>query len=361
MAKPPPSEWGKLSAGQTYLPWAVDFARAVFSVGLRPNVGMLFWHVLEGSWGASKRTRDGWPDPAPVQVSYAELAALWGLDRQSVYRAKQWLVKARLLIENEAGLWVNKNADQWADPENGTPLLPAERLAYARAGRTRTSKPDQQSTGKRGRLQDTPPSSAQALTTNGCMSAQALTPVSADDDNGKRVRLQPPIEERARGEMGKEKSKAAAAGASPLETPEDVLPLPDPDHDLIRITPGPHRPSRVEVLEAWTALWRYFNPDDVDARERLCNAYYVAQEQLPHATWMEVFREAFRRKTFSIRSVNYLFKIARDIESGKVFKGAPTIPFPTELKAKPKPQPPAPRASAAFIEHFYGKKGQAQA
>jgi hypothetical protein len=92
--------------------------RAVRTLGLSANRGMLFGHVL-----------DGYPDAC--QVDFVSLAKSWGVHPNRLYESKGWLLQAGLLAEGEDGYRVNVAFADWVTPGTCDPLLDANQLAYA--------------------------------------------------------------------------------------------------------------------------------------------------------------------------------------------------------------------------------------
>src|SRR5947209_6700936 len=118
MAKPPPSEWGKLNAGQTYQVVALDVLRALAHAGLNSYEWILVQVVMEQSWYTSarlKRSEGDWPEPVPCKLNFTEFARALGpadeperefkARRKRLYEARKRLVTARILVEDAEGLW----------------------------------------------------------------------------------------------------------------------------------------------------------------------------------------------------------------------------------------------------------------
>jgi hypothetical protein len=146
MAKPEPSQWGKINAGQQYGLLCTDIGRAIFAVDWGKYAKPLLFYVIEHSWGVArtKGRAAEWPDPVPCQVNFNALANLWGFPRQRLYEARDWLKEANVLRQTPRGFWIRKDADRWIDPQTGQPLLSPKMLAYALAARTRKGETHEQ-------------------------------------------------------------------------------------------------------------------------------------------------------------------------------------------------------------------------
>lgn len=317
MSKPAPSEWGKLSAGQAYIPFAFDFARAVFSIGLGENTGSLLWYVVERSWGGTK-PKDGWTDPQPVKVPCNELAEQWGVARQRVSEAKRWLVAARILIETEQGLYVNKNADEWIVSKErdmktaGSPLVTPERLAYAAEGRTRTRKSHQESPCNVRPLL----SHVQTLQEGEAQSRSNVTDCHGTTLQMSRSNVTAHIEERAG--AAKEKRKEEKDNIYPPQDPkgpdkygywpmEDCPAYPGPNYPL-DVTPGKHKHEEKTVRPIFRMLWRGFGSHTV------CNQFYERQEFHHADIWIAAIKQARIQKS-TIFSLTFIQRIAESIEA----------------------------------------------
>ena len=240
-------EWGKLSKGQPYNLIARDLDRAFAATGkhLSGDRLVILVTVREQSWakairGRPKSSNAGWPDPLPVRLRYRELSRETGIPYQSLHRAAQWLIAAKVLIptENPGEVLINKNADEWIVPETSKPLISQRLRDWAKSSRTASHKRHPVSANDdaavsanddAGRRNDVP--SAHALTPR---KRTRLHPVSANDDAPSAHALTPHIE-RPR--------DARAPSEKPLETnppnplrgdrtaPQRVGEDPDPDRN----------------------------------------------------------------------------------------------------------------------------------
>lgn len=291
MAKPQPSDWGKLSQGQSYIPWALDIARAVSALGLGENVGMLFWYVIERSWGHvryRKRDQPGWPDPQPVEILYADLSKKWGMSRQRVYDAKKWLVEARMLLDEPEGLFINKNAHEWVNPRTGATLLDSTKLAYAAGARNRAIDREND-----------------VLSPASGMSGCNVTPLHADDGrNVTTVRPTPPcnvttlqtdaaIEERAR-EKAKSLEKAKSAAGDDADRFKGMPPFPDPG--LLPVEHGAYTLDPEDFESIYRQLWLGYR------KSAVCQGFHQQQRRHTAAAWRAAIAKCAKsgRLPFSI-------------------------------------------------------------
>jgi hypothetical protein len=147
MPKPEPSEWGKVSAGQSYGLLATDFGRALFAGGWGRYELIIIGFLMEQCWGAAMKSRidlSDWPDPVPCRFNLSALSKEWGIPSQRLYEARAALIAKRFAVESEDGLWINKDAHEWVDPKTGGQLIPDVLLDYAESSRTRRKRRDKQ-------------------------------------------------------------------------------------------------------------------------------------------------------------------------------------------------------------------------
>lgn len=115
------SGWGKINDGQLYGILAVDVDRALALAGLGTYEQIVMQFVREHSWGVTRRKggrSNPWPEAKPVKVNFTRLADDLKVPRQRLQDARRSLVASRMLLESEAGLTVNKRADEWLDPKD---------------------------------------------------------------------------------------------------------------------------------------------------------------------------------------------------------------------------------------------------
>lgn len=121
-----PRAWGKINDGQPFGLIAWDYARALSRAGLGEVELCLVWRVIEETWGAATLEAGRESKPQPWLCPVRPLAREMGVSFTSLARAKDSLIRRRLLIESKAGLLPNKNVDQWQP-------LTSEAVVYARA------------------------------------------------------------------------------------------------------------------------------------------------------------------------------------------------------------------------------------
>lgn len=134
------SEWGKLNAGQVYGILAVDVDRALACSDLGKYEQIVMQAIRERSWGTSarrKRRGSPWPDPEPARIDLKALASELGVAWQRLYKARKWLVDARMIAQLDGGFTPNKNAVDWIDPASKSPILTPALVAYAARACTR--------------------------------------------------------------------------------------------------------------------------------------------------------------------------------------------------------------------------------
>lgn len=346
MPKPGPSEWGKMSEGQTFGLLACDFGRALFSVGWGRYELMLLGYLIENSWGVvrSKRGRDEWPDPVAVRPNFHALSVRWKVPCQRLYEGRDALKSKGVVMESEEGLWINKDADRWVDPKTGAPLLPPAILSYATDARTRRPATDKQAsyTPEREPISDAP-------------SRPSVNPFHATACNGftpqrevvSRHSVKPHIEERAReldslDSLDKAEQSPAGDDADRLpETPTRVLrPTPDgppdpamrpayPDGGALDIGAGPHSLSDSDARQIHDRIW------DAWGNARLCREFFSRQRLHSAATWNRAIQELVEKGTVpgSVRLI--------DIRAGEIEVRAPKAASPSHTNGHP--VAPAPR------------------
>ncbi len=363
MAKPKPSEWGKLSAGQTYIFWATDFARAVFSLGLGENVGMLFWYVLENSWGSIRTKQRGqWPDPVGVAIGFKELADEWGVTKQRVYDAEKWLLKARMIYETDGLYWVNKNAHEWVHPVSLAPLLAGKRMAYVIAGRTRTDKPDPKSQGnvttlpidesesdkvtsERYQSNVTTLPEEHANTSLHIGSARELNSIQIETNN-----ITPSAGVISVPSIPKETTVLPATPDGPADP--KMEPHYPTENDILDIISGPHPVDEVRSREVFSLIWR------ASKRAAVCNAYYRRQRFHSADAWTEAVRILVGKGT-PIYGIGIIDAQAGEIEAN----GGPITPTPSrsEPRTPASPLTPSQQRREAFSAGFKRKAEEARA
>jgi hypothetical protein len=292
MAKPRPSEWGKLNAGQSYGILAVDLGRAIFGVPWGKYELPIIYYLIEHSWGVAKTKRRGaeWPDPEPCEVNFNALANEWGYPRQRLYEARDYLKATGFLIEDGNGYWINKNAHDWIDPKTGFPLLSPQMLIYAARARSRKDETDKQSS------------------------------VTPQRDNVSHSSVTPHKEERARVldfktfETQEESQRSAARDDA---TP----PYPDEDYPL-EIGTGPHAIDEPGARRVWDRLWRAWHD------QRLCNQFYARQRDHSTEAWLWAIEQAVL-KGANPSSIAYLSRIADDYGRPRPAARPRAAPTPT--------------------------------
>jgi hypothetical protein len=138
------SEWGKINSGQPWGVVAFDVDRALARARMTDHEQVVMQFVREYSWGSSTRRKPPgkahpWPDATPAEWRPRELALRMGVDHARLCQAKARLVGSLMLVEDKAGLQINKNADRWIFPKGhpraGQRRLDAAAIAYAMASR----------------------------------------------------------------------------------------------------------------------------------------------------------------------------------------------------------------------------------
>ena len=149
MPQPPPSEWGKINAGQAYGILAADIGRAMFCVPWKKYEMPIVFYMMEHSWGVAKTKQRGsrWPDPEPVRLNLNALATELGYPRQRLYEARDRHKAMHVLIEDVDGFWINKEVQEWIDPDARKPILSLAQLLYAGRARTRNERGEKASHG----------------------------------------------------------------------------------------------------------------------------------------------------------------------------------------------------------------------
>lgn len=144
----PNGGWGKLNAGQPWLPFCYNVGRALSRARLGEYEHAVIWYVLERSWGDANRTKgrgDAWPDAIPVQWLLRPIAAELRLSEKRVSEAKCGLVKSLMLFDCRGWLLINKQADEWVWPvghaQAGDHRLSREAIEYALEGNSARSNP----------------------------------------------------------------------------------------------------------------------------------------------------------------------------------------------------------------------------
>jgi hypothetical protein len=307
---PPPSEWGKLSQGQRFQMFATDLYRAIEAAELGRIERMILGHVIELSWSVKNRSGKQWPDPLAARPNLPSLAAEWGVKRQNVHRACNNLIAKRILIEDEAGLWVNKSADQWVEPTSGKPLLDTQAIRYATSARTRN----------RGRTEgpgviprDDTASSPEMTSNHPPCHPQRLHGVIPRDDTASSPEMTRLIEERAAEDLRRFKRGAGR----PAGTREDSQ--PHPEHEA-------------PEADARTLFGNRFG-DQVKAAAADIRRHVRGEEATPFAAYRAALAEIHRRERKGSPSTNRharALKIAQGFaDHGLPAPEAPQAPKPT--------------------------------
>lgn len=134
-----PTNWGKLSKGQRYGIVSVDVDRALARANLKTYEAILVQYLRERSWGTAvinKRARDEWPDASPIVWNRSFMAGELCVPGKRLSEAKSSLVAAKIIIESQSGLLLNKNAQEWIYPD-GSPRLDNDGIRYALSGQNR--------------------------------------------------------------------------------------------------------------------------------------------------------------------------------------------------------------------------------
>lgn len=127
------STWGKLNAGTPFHIIAVDIDAAIPFLKLNMYQQLVLQRMRRDSWGQAVRYRrkgTQFPDARGVCLNMSEFAREINpskpeSSRRNLVKAKNDLVKMRVLIERKDGLWINKNVDDWP--------LTDEQKRYARS------------------------------------------------------------------------------------------------------------------------------------------------------------------------------------------------------------------------------------
>lgn len=339
MPKPSPSEWGKINAGQAYGILSVDLGRALFGVPWGKYQLPLVYYAIENSWGIArtKRRESAWPDPEPFKLNINALATQWNMPRQRLYEARDWLLAAKFLMQDDDGFWINKDAHEWVNPDTLEPLLSPSMMIYAASARSRSDRSDKQPSVTPERDTMSRSSGTCTTETESACNGTALHGVTVQRDTMSRSSVTSHIEEPARDldleiSRVKQQQPAKVLPAVPDGPPDPAMmpPYPDPERTPIDIKSGKHTLTEADARDVFERVWK------LTGVAKICFGFYEDQRRHSAATWRAAITEAAKRGK-RVGSVGYLHTIAGDVEKGVI---------------RPEPQP----APAKPVEYFDHKK-----
>ena len=264
------SEWGKIDSGQPFTVVVDDVGAAIACANFREYEAILVERVKRETWGQSRKRKLA--EAVPYHLNIRKLSRELGCTDQRLYGAKYRLLKARVFIEKDCGVLINKEAHEWIDPDSDPrkpkPLLSPERLAYARSMRTHSAQtkrptkpiPETDAFNADELIANKHTFNADALNADALNDCTQLTPMRYAPNADALMHLTPKcelstIEDRVRDSEDFRKNEEDAGSThagdpEPFETPTKPGEVPP-----IITGPGPDDPE-IKALAEWAAQTR---------------------------------------------------------------------------------------------------------
>jgi len=384
MAKPGPSDWGKINAGQPYGLLTVDMDRAFNWVVMGMWQRRLLQYIRENSWGVARRKKRGdasWPDPVPCSLNLASLAREWGTAHQRLYEARDWLVASKMVLEDSDGYWINKTGEEWVDPKSGDKLLAGSGLLHCKKVRLR----GREDPGSRGNVHSRPSVNAEA----GAFTSQREEEVgvhSRENVNANQVHSRPSVNAEAGAFTSQREDPSIqytrkdptgliqdstrceedrktitpvaqtelklAFPATEATTSQPCPPIPDEETSMYMIQTGGYRPDDATVQKLFRLAWSLFPGTEI------ANEYWSYQQWHSPEVWAAALRKGKQSKP-GLDRINYILTIAAKYQSNGIPVARPQSFQPAPVQ--PKREIVATVAPAGYRDHILGKRSSESA